>query len=129
MPLNDLFFLSIKLITLVPPQILHFLRIDLSVARRSVMSVVFADVARYLTHSVTSVRKALINGKFGLVNIAKDFLSPDSSAVHVARGTNSHRRKCDIIFLDCLPKDIVTKLRSSKLFLLHETCMYTYVCF
>ena len=139
MPLNDyLFFLEFSsvLIDLVPfpSQILHFLRIDLSVASRPVLLVVLADdsVARFLTHPVTTVRKALTNGKFGLVNIAKDFLSPDdSSAKIVARGTNSYRRKCDVMFLDTLPNDVVSNLKSSKLFSFTAPNMYvcTYVCF
>ncbi len=85
---------------------MHFLRIDSSVASRSVLSVVFANVACFLKLSTFGRPIKLVI--FCLENIAKDILSPDSFAVHV---TNNHRRKCDIMLLDCPPQDIEIEIK------------------
>lgn len=88
------------------------MRADLIVASRPVLSIVLSDVAASLTHTVTSIRAAMMSGKFGLKNVSKDFLSPGSLDLTISRHVNNRRRKCDVIFLDRLDPQQSNQIRA-----------------
>ena len=85
---------------------------DLMVSSRQVMSVVLNAISESLTYSIVDIRNAIVKGKYGLVNIAKDFLLENSTATSVKRGVNNRRR---IVYLDTLPEDTVKRLRAGNL--------------
>ena len=93
-------------------------------ASRPVVRIVLNDVSTSLSHPVSNIRSALILGKFGLTNIAKDFLSSDCTATSVSRGINHQRRKCEVVFLDMLPDDTVKRLRAGVLYGLLNLAIY-----
>ena len=88
------------------------MRADLIVASRPVLSIVLSDVAASLTHTLPSIRAAVVSGRFGLKNVSKDFLSPGSLDTTISRNVNSRRRKCDVIFLDRLDPHLSNQIRA-----------------
>lgn len=91
---------------------LHFFRTGLKVNERPVLAIVLSDIAGSLSNRVIVIRRALVRGKLGLNNITKDFLRSSCSSSFVTRGVNNFRRKCEVVFTDCLPDDVVYQLNA-----------------
>lgn len=88
------------------------MRTDLYVSSRTVLSIVLSDIASSLTHTLVEIQEALIDGKFGMKNISKDFLVPGSSDQQIARNKNSRKRKCEVVFLDILDAELVQRVQA-----------------
>ena len=97
--------LALQYLTIETFQMLSFMRTDLCVSTRPVLSIVLSDIVSSLTHSLVEIRGALIEGNFGMKNISKDFLAPESSDQQIARNKNCKRR-CEVVFLDMLDAEL-----------------------
>ena len=84
---------------------------------KQVISIVMNDVSSCLSNSVSSVRSALVAGNFGKTHVTKDFLRPNSASTSltISRGLNNWRRKCDVVFVEKVPKHIVEQLKEGLL--------------
>ena len=89
--------------------------------RKYILAVVFNDVSKSLTYSVSDIRSAIKKTGYGKTQITKDFLIPGDSAMQVRRNGNNKRRKCDIIFYDCIDTIIFQKLQSASAEKANET--------
>ena len=85
------------------------MRTDVKVGGNMVLAIVFSDVAKGLTHPVTSIRRAITAEKLGELFIAK---AEDWWIQHkcVVRNKNSRRRKCDVIYLNKVDDDLREQL-------------------
>ena len=81
-------------------QMLCFMCTDLCVSSRPLLSIVLSDIVSSLTRTLVEIRGALINCKFDMNNISKDFLVRGSSDHQIARNKNSRKRKRVVVFLD-----------------------------
>ena len=65
-------------------------------------------------HSVSDIRSAINKTGYGKTQITKDFLTPGDSAKQVRRNGNNKRRKCDIIFYNCIDTIMFQTLQSAS---------------
>ena len=100
---------------------MEYLRTDVYVLKKKVLAVVFNDVSKSLTYSVSDIRSAIKKTGYGKTQITKDFLIPGDSAMQVRRNGNNKRRKCDIIFYDCIDTIMFQKLQSASAEKANET--------
>jgi hypothetical protein len=93
-------------------QMLTFMRTDLCVSTRPVLSIVLSDIVSSLTHSLVEIRGTLIEGNFGMNNISKDFLAPGSLDQQIVRNKNCKRRRCEVVFLDMLDAELAQRVKA-----------------
>ena len=87
---------------------------DARVAGKKVLAVVLTDIQSSLEFTVPDVRKAIVKGKLGYVQVTKDFLSPGFNDMMVHRQGKSKCRKYDAVVLETLDADTAAQLKSSK---------------
>ena len=100
---------------------MEYLRTDLYVLKKKVLAVVSHDVSKSLMHSISDIRSAVKKTGYEKTQITKDFLIPGDSAKQVRRNGNNKRRKCDIIFYDCIYTIMFQKLQSASTEKANET--------
>ena len=86
------------------------MRTDVKVGGNTVLAVVLGDIAKVLTHPITTIRRAITAEKLGEVFIVKDFLNTGEISTNVVRNQNNKRRKCNVIYLSKVDDDLREKL-------------------
>lgn len=89
------------------------MRTDVSVAGKDTLAVVLTAIPNF-KYTISEIRKAIIEGQFGVTNVSKDFLLPGENERRVKRGKSSMRHRCKAIFLQTINTTTTDKLVKRK---------------
>ena len=92
------------------------MRTDCYVEQREVVAIALEDVASAITFPPHLVKRSIESAKVGYTkNQSKDFLTSTATEMRISRGSkHTRKRKCCNIWLDTLPQNIQSQLKSSK---------------
>ena len=91
-------------------QVLRSMRSGVSFEGKQAMAICLDDIGEHLQHDCNLIRQSVKENGLGKHNVAKDFVPTDSTNCKIRRGSNSHSRKCTIIWLETLPIDLQEKV-------------------
>ncbi len=86
------------------------MRTGISYMGHKAVAICLDDVLPHLSADASTIKKAVKTGAVGGHNVAKDFVPPKSEDPSIRRGTNSHSRKCTIVWLEKLPTNLQQSL-------------------
>lgn len=81
---------------------------------KEVVAICLDDIASYLSATTKQIRESVKALGFGKNNCAKDFVPKGSTDCVVKRPSNSHSRKCTVVWLDRIPTELRIKLKQGQ---------------
>ena len=82
------------------------------VNNQEVVAIVLADVASFLTFSMSEIKAAIVSLQIGDATNTKDFLDPAASTTIITRNVSNRRRKCCTVLLEKVPHDLCEALKA-----------------
>lgn len=81
---------------------------------KEVVAICIDDIASQLSFTTKQIRDSVKAKGFGSNNVAKDFVPKGSTDSVVRRPSNSHSRKCTVVWLDRIPSELQQKLQQGN---------------
>ena len=86
------------------------MRTGVSYQGRKVLAICWDDIYHSLSESPSVIREAIKTSKMGINHVAHDFVPKNSTDSNIKRGVNSYSRKCSVLWVDVIPKDLAYEI-------------------